>query len=224
MPSLVLGPMLRHVGARDATVWLEADGACEVEILGRTTRTFAVDDHHYAVVIVDDLEPGGVYEYDVRLDGQVVWPAPGSALPPSVIRTADPARPVRIAFGSCRVTAPHEPPYTERRASNPRGRGVDALHAMAWRLARRPPEELPDTLLMLGDQIYADQPPPDVVEAISRRNPVPGSPPGQLEDFRDYALCYCDAWIDEPVRWLLSTVPTAMIFDDHDLHDDLNIS
>jgi phosphodiesterase/alkaline phosphatase D-like protein len=26
------------------------------------------------------------------------------------------------------------------------------------------------------------------------------------------------------LRWLLSTLPTAMIFDDHDVHDDWNIS
>ena len=26
------------------------------------------------------------------------------------------------------------------------------------------------------------------------------------------------------MRWLLSVIPTAMIFDDHDVHDDWNIS
>ena len=26
------------------------------------------------------------------------------------------------------------------------------------------------------------------------------------------------------IRWLLSTVPSAMIFDDHDVHDDWNTS
>ena len=32
------------------------------------------------------------------------------------------------------------------------------------------------------------------------------------------------AWTDPEIRWLLSTVPTAMIFDDHDLRDDCNTS
>ena len=36
MPSLVLGPLLRHVGEHDATVWVETDAACTVEVLGHT--------------------------------------------------------------------------------------------------------------------------------------------------------------------------------------------
>src|SRR3712207_8152847 len=32
------------------------------------------------------------------------------------------------------------------------------------------------------------------------------------------------AWQDEANRWLLSTLPSAMIFDDHDVRDDWNTS
>ena len=35
---------------------------------------------------------------------------------------------------------------------------------------------------------------------------------------------YRDSWSDPEVRWLLSTVPSAMIFDDHDVRDDWNTS
>ena len=35
---------------------------------------------------------------------------------------------------------------------------------------------------------------------------------------------YDDAWTDPEIRWLMSTVPTAMIFDDHDVRDDWNTS
>jgi hypothetical protein len=43
-------------------------------------------------------------------------------------------------------------------------------------------------------------------------------------DFEEYTQLYRDSWSDPAMRWLLSTVSTAMIFDDHDVHDDWNIS
>src|SRR4028119_1882131 len=83
MPDLVLGPVLRHAGLSDATVWVETDEWCEVEVLGCPSPTFRGGDHHYALVHVTGLEPGTVREYEVKLDGAVVWPAPGSPFPPS---------------------------------------------------------------------------------------------------------------------------------------------
>lgn len=35
MPALVLGPMVRYVDSEFATIWLQTDAACDVEILGR---------------------------------------------------------------------------------------------------------------------------------------------------------------------------------------------
>ena len=35
MAELILGPILRYVDATSATVWVETDGPCEVEMLGR---------------------------------------------------------------------------------------------------------------------------------------------------------------------------------------------
>ncbi|HET7514429.1 MAG TPA: alkaline phosphatase D family protein, partial [Gaiella sp.] len=49
-------------------------------------------------------------------------------------------------------------------------------------------------------------------------------PGEQVADFEEYTRLYREAWSDPDVRWLLSTVPTTMIFDDHDVHDDWNIS
>ena len=46
----------------------------------------------------------------------------------------------------------------------------------------------------------------------------------QISDFEEYCRLYRDAWCEPAVRWLLSTVPTAMIFDDHDVIDDWNTS
>ena len=70
MRELVLGPMLRYVGEREAAIWVETDAACEVEILGTRERTFCVCGHHYALVCIGDLEEGAWHEYEVLLDGE----------------------------------------------------------------------------------------------------------------------------------------------------------
>ena len=208
MAHLVLGPILRHVGQTDATVWVETTQPCEVEVLGHTARTFAVEGHHYALVCIDGLAPGARQEYEVALDGEVAWPQRDSALPPSVIRTLGHPGAVRVAFGSCRVALPHEPPYTLPKDADPRGRGPDALQALALRLiaGSSPP---PDVLVMLGDQIYADEVSPGTREFIRRRRGLAGPHGDDAEDFEDYHHLYLDAWGEPTIRWLLSTVPAA---------------
>ncbi|MBA2644074.1 MAG: alkaline phosphatase family protein [Solirubrobacterales bacterium] len=224
MPELVLGPLLRYVGEREATIWVEADSPCEVSVLGRRTPTFCVDGHHYALVAVRDLEPGRVYEYDVHLGDRRCWPPDTGDQPPSSIRTIDPARSLRLNFGSCRVSVPHEPPYTLTKDEDDRGREIDALYALAQQLRERPRAEWPDLLLMLGDQVYVDEDAPQTRAFIRARRDT-GTPPGEgVADFEEYTRLYREAWGDTTLRWLLSTVSTAMIFDDHDVHDDWNTS
>ena len=75
-------------------------------MLGRRARTFRVGGHHYALVVVEDLEPGSTTPYEVHLDGERVWPPERSAFPPSRIRTPGGPGPFRIAFGSCRYATP----------------------------------------------------------------------------------------------------------------------
>src|SRR3978361_1814023 len=87
MAEILLGPMLRYVSSHAATIWLETDRACTVEILGRQAETFCVAGHPYALVIVEDLAPGTSTEYRVTIDGRVRWPESNSTLPPSRIRT-----------------------------------------------------------------------------------------------------------------------------------------
>src|SRR5919198_1073386 len=77
-----LGPLLRYVGETEAVIWVEPDRSCEVEVLGRRERTFCVCGHHYALVRCGGLDPGRWYEYQVRLDGELVWPR-GDDFPPS---------------------------------------------------------------------------------------------------------------------------------------------
>jgi hypothetical protein len=224
MPELILGPLLRYAGETDATVWVETDTACEVEVLGCRSRTFHVEGHHYALVHVADLEPGGAYEYEVLLDGERRWPEAGSLFPPSVIRTRSDGEAVKLVFGSCRISAPHEPPYTLSSEEDERGLGVDALYATAMRLRDEPADNLPHALVLLGDQIYAHKPPFDTLYFIRSCRDTSKPPGEEVASFEEYARLYRDSWGDPAIRWLLSTVPSAMIFDDHEVADDWNVS
>ena len=228
VPELVLGPLLRHVGPSDATVWVETDSPCEVGVVvggaSHRARTFRVGDHHYALVHVTELEPGSSYEYEVTLDAEKVWPEAGSPFPPSLIRTLGDGRALKLVFGSCRISAPHEPPYSLSHEQDERGLGVDALYAMAMRLRNRTAGELPHALVLLGDQVYAHKPPQSTLEFIRARRDTSEPPGEEVADFEEYTRLYWDSWKDPTIRWLLSTVPTAMIFDDHEVSDDWNIS
>jgi hypothetical protein len=223
MPSLVLGPLLRYVSETEAVIWVETDASCEVEVLGTRERTFCVCDHHYALVCCGGLEPGTWHEYEVLLDGERVWPR-DDGFPASEFRTYPKDGPLQIAFGSCRVAAPHQPPYSLTKDEDERGREIDALRTLALRMRHQPREEWPDVLLMLGDQVYADEVSP-ATRAFIETKRDPSEPPGErVVDFEDYTQLYLESWSDPDIRWLLSVVSTAMIFDDHDVHDDWNIS
>ena len=223
MPSLVLGPVLRYVGETEAVVWVETDSDCEVEVLGTRERTFCVCDHHYALVCCGGLDPGSWHEYEVLLDGERAWPT-DDGFPASAFRTYPKENALRVVFGSCRVAAPHEPPYSLRKDEDPRGREIDALHTMALRMREQPRDEWPDVLLMLGDQVYADEVSPAALAFIETKRDTDETPGERVLDFDDYTQLYLESWSDPAIRWLLSTVSTAMIFDDHDVHDDWNIS
>jgi hypothetical protein len=223
-PLLVLGPLLRYVGETTVTIWVETDRACQVEILGHRVRTFEVAGHHYGLVVVGGLRPGAECEYQVALDGTVRWPEPGSEFPPSVLRTLNPARPLRLVFGSCRIAELPVPPRRRGRARHEQEHRADALGAYALDLRETPRERWPDVLLMIGDQVYADEVGPATRQFIEERRD-PSRPPGyQAADFLEYCFLYREAWSEPSVRWLMSVIPTTMIFDDHDVHDDWNIS
>lgn len=221
MPSLVLGPMLRYTDGERATVWVETDAPCEVAVLGHRARTFTVHGHHYALVLVEGLAPGRAYPYRVTLDGRHVWGAlegpVGTTMPEGRIRTFDPDRPVRVVVGSCRASVGHS-------AAERRTHGVDALRAYALRMARAPEHEWPDVLLLVGDQVYADETTPQMRAHIASRRSLDEPPGKEVADFGEYAELYRLAWSDPVVRWLFATVPTAMVFDDHDIRDDWNTS
>ncbi|MEV5610442.1 alkaline phosphatase D family protein [Streptomyces sp. NPDC052225] len=224
MARLRLGPLLRYVDEEAATVWVEASRPCVAEVRCKdgargSAHTFQIDGHHYALIPVTGLTPGTETSYEVTLDGGRVWPEAGSRFPDSTIRTPQhgtPDNPLRVAFGSCRWAAPpadeHDPV------------GPDALDTLAARLAAHPDTERPDILVLLGDQVYADETSPATQQWLARRRDLREEPGNQVADYQEYTRLYYESWLDPEIRWLLSTVPSAMIFDDHDLIDDWNTS
>ncbi|MER6343839.1 alkaline phosphatase D family protein [Streptomyces sp. NPDC001595] len=221
MAELRLGPLLRFTDGTSATVWVETSRPCTAEVrcadgARGSSRTFQVAGHHYALVTVTGLTPGTTTAYEVILDDHHVWPLPDSRFPPSVIRTGLTDDPVRISFGSCRWAAP------PGHGSDPAG--PDALDTLAERLAAAPEGERPDVLLLLGDQVYADEVSPATRDWLAARRDLSEPPGAQVADYEEYTRLYYESWLDPEVRWLLSTVPSCMIFDDHDVIDDWNTS
>ncbi|HEU5206373.1 MAG TPA: hypothetical protein VFT94_02075, partial [Gaiellaceae bacterium] len=166
--DLLVGPLLRYVGTETATIWVETTKPCEVSVLGHRARTFHVEGHHYALVIVDGLEPGTSSTYELMLDDVVVWPRADDERPPPCIRTRKDEPSARLVFGSCRVGAPEKLPYTLASEEHEHGVGVDALWAYAKNL-RQGVMDWPDALVLLGDQVYADEVPPDTAAFIRSR-------------------------------------------------------
>jgi hypothetical protein len=231
MAKLILGPVLRYVSETEATIWVETDGSCEVGVSSgdgkgfeATEETFEVQEHHYALVCVEDLEPGQIYEYEVAIDGERCWPLADSEFPPSVIRTLHPERPIEMVFGSCRVALPHEPPYNLSKDEDPDGREYDALYAKALKMREQSREDWPHLMLMLGDQVYVDEGSPETREYIRSTRGTAEEPGEQVMNFEEYTRLYWESWGDPAIRWLLSTVSMSMVIDDHDMSDDWNIS
>ncbi|MGW0816115.1 alkaline phosphatase D family protein [Streptomyces viridiviolaceus] len=222
MAQLRLGPLLRYTDGSTATVWVEASRPCTAEVrcadgARGTTRTFQIAGHHYALVTVTGLTAGTATEYEVLLDDARVWPLPDSRFPPSVIRTpGEDDDGLRVVFGSCRWAAP------PAGGSDPVG--PDALDTLSARIASDPDGERPDVLVLLGDQVYADEVSDATRHWLAARRDLGDAPGDQVADYEEYTHLYYESWLDPDVRWLLSTVPSCMIFDDHDVIDDWNTS
>ena len=222
---LVLGPLVRYVDQTCASVWVETRDAVRVTVRAADrswdARTFRVHDHHYALVEVHGLEPGTIAPYTVELDGEQVWPPAtgedGSEYPPSVIATLKPGKPLRMAYGSCRTSVAHDEGGNSTH-------GVDALRSLALKMATDEDARWPDLVLFLGDQVYADETTEEMQRFIADRRDISEPPGKELKDYEEYAHLYTLAWSDPLNRWLLSTLPSLMIFDDHDVRDDWNTS
>ena len=151
-----------------------------------------------------------------------MWPTDDER-PRPFIRTREWERRLRLAFGSCRLGASQPTSVTSPWSAEVERTGIDALWAYSKALQRGDVEH-PDALLLLGDQVYADEVSPATAAFIKARRDTTRPPYEEIANFEEYTRLYRESWSDPDIRWLLSTVPSVMIFDDHDVRDDWNIS
>ncbi|WP_206510824.1 alkaline phosphatase D family protein [Rhodococcus sp. BGS-1C] len=224
---LVLGPLVRYVGAHDASFWFEFDAPGTVRVrtdigVAGEAKTWGIHGHHYALVALTGLPQNTALDYEVTFDGANVWPKPPET---ASIHTVDPDGPVTLAFGSCRRGDNYSDQSLQRI-------GADALAGLGNRMATQDSSRWPQALLLLGDQVYADDPSPEILERLRARRGAGHGPDSvrgtdaedEICDFEEYSWLYHESWGAEPVRKLLASVPSCMILDDHDLRDDWNSS
>ena len=192
-----------------------------------------VGSHHFALISIDGLQPATWYTYELDISdvNKINDVEPERVMPVlegditsqenvplihcfrtlnavDVIQpqTAQTSRQLRIAYGSCRKSEEQS---------------IDALSAFASWLTERydqREEQWPHLLLLIGDQIYADQPP----DFLTRSHPQLAHGANTFEDF---TLLYKHAWTnDKSVRQVLAVLPTYMIFDDHEITNNWNAS
>lgn len=215
MEELCAGPLVRAICPDGVAIWTEWKRPGEVmlrvlpeqgegdspqahaPLLGHT-RTVTVGGRHYALSVLKGLQTATWHTY--RLSHASKPDEPELAIEDALycFRTLDPphaGKALRLAYGSCR---------------NESAPGPDALSSFGrWLRAHLAERETlwPHLLLLLGDQIYAD-----------------GSPGQQVRTFEEFAQTYVRAWTEDvDVRQLLAMVPSAMIFDDHEITNSWNI-
>ncbi len=223
-PKLLLGPIVRGTAPKDLTVWVELDRPCKVDVNGTRVSTFCIAGHHYALVPLRPVTPDVIsISYSVIADGSLLWPPP--EIGPSAATIALPVvnSAIQIAGGSCRQQAP-EPLWFRRKSSSYGDLGPDALATLAHEIESgvRP---APHLILLTGDQVYADEKHESVECRLAIRR---GGPPEfgrpDVTSFEEYTWLYQHTWAHPKIRRLLATVPSLMVFDDHDIIDDWNTS
>jgi hypothetical protein len=238
-PVLTCGPLVRYVDRGSAVIWLEVreplqvEVQVEVEVPGSAivaasgvpssfrVWTVGIEDSYYAWVALAWLVPDTWYRYRIvghRRDGSSIplWPdgrLSGVGLP-SVFKTLPSwsLDTFRMAYGSCRKGYPvldEKAPAT----------GPDALEGLGELMRKNFDQRdsaWPHVLHLMGDQIYAD----DFSRGLMRKFGH-----DLAAKFTEFAQIYREAWTARPaVRWALSCVPSFMIFDDHEIDDDWNIT
>ena len=234
MTHLRVGPLVRATNATSVVIWAELPYPCTLVLNGQpldTTQPYRVSVHTHTVTIggryyiapqLQGLQPATWYSYELVIQAKQRESIEHIDEPIAFcFRTMDtddesdtseqlssftPRRQLRVAYGSCRkFVAPQ----------------VDALSAFGrWLREHNEQKEAvwPHLLLLIGDQIYADQPP----QEVKQRYP-------QLQDgattFEDFALLYNYVWTqDSDVQQVLACIPTFMIFDDHEITNNWNIT
>jgi PhoD-like phosphatase len=237
---LRVGPLVRATSADSTIIWSEWTHTCAVsltawpdvqpngrqaDVLTLHTDTITVGGRHYAALQLTGLQAATWYTYHLTSSMQANRPSPETTLSTShrpglrqCFRTLDPLsmdQGLRLAYGSCRKLDTPAP---------------DALSAFGSWLIRHIDERetvWPRLLLLIGDQIYAD-------EQIGRRKRAHTAPQGKrpittrlqgAQTFADFASLYEQVWTsDDGIRQVLAVLPTFMILDDHEITNSWNIA
>lgn len=192
---LRLGPIIGHTDATSTRIWAQVfddPGLYTLRIQGMgsfpfvSTETSALE-FRTAIAMANGLRPDRIYSYQVFRRGRFIPRSRGR------FRTMpDPSSMSDILFSAISCNSLK----------------VDG----EWeRLAAFVENSQPRFLIMMGDQVYIDDDPPDVFDEHFDSRP----------SVRRQALAekYRLNWQREPVRRVLANVPTYMIWDDHEIRD-----
>jgi len=193
---LVLGPVLGHTDHRSTRIWIQVPDdprvyAVRVDGVGlfpfESTEIGGAIEFGTAIARVGGLEPDRRYTYRVQRAGRYLSGARGSmrTMPPPESMT-----PLLFDAISCN----------------------GAAKLGAWQqFADHVEKAQPSFIVMMGDQVYLDEDPPDIfaehfnADRATRR--------------RAMAEKYRFNWAREPVARLLANTPCYMVWDDHDIRD-----
>lgn len=213
MSEVRIGPLVRSIHPDAVAIWSEWSQPCEVvlivtpinsqqEACSTCTRTVNVGGRYFALSRVSGLQPATWYNYTLR--NSASSPGRESELLQCfrTLDVPDAKNPLRLAYGSCRKLSDMQP---------------DAFSAFgSWLLHHQDERESlwPRFLLMIGDQIYADE----YVEKPGKGRFA------RVQSFEDFARIYTETWTsDDGIRQVFAALPTYMIFDDHEITNAWNL-
>lgn len=224
MSYLRIGPLVRAVTGTSAVLWVECTQPCTVIItalaengsaeqettpLHAQMHTITVSNHYYAAPELRNLQPATWYRYHITIqvaDGTTSEVSTALLQCFRTLADTPTTMPLRLAYGSCRKPGSPE---------------VDALSLFgSWLTSHieQRDELWPSVLLLIGDQIYADQPSEELLQHYPQL--VNGA-----TTFEEFTLCYQHAWMhDTGTRQALALIPSSMIFDDHEVYNNWNTS
>jgi hypothetical protein len=192
LPLVLAGPILRHVGPQEVTVWIalqearsvtltvteETSGASK-QVMAGSRQTVAIGDNLHVVAVTalplpgqlagDALAPEVVYYYDLQFD------AGETLLEPGVVASSSTAAGAALSYDAVKLPSFSLPPHdlykvrlVHGSCRKPSGPNVDTL-ALVDRfiqIANNQPStfalDRPHQLFLTGDQIYAD----DVADSL----------------------------------------------------------
>lgn len=231
MGDLCVGPFVRAIRPDGVAIWTEWSHPCEVTLTvteadhgaGQEPSSFAarvqtimVGGRYYALSQLEGLQPATWYSYQVGASTQKIesisFAEEANVQCFRTLDLPDAQNTLRLAYGSCRKLSAIEP---------------DALSAFgSWLIASIEQRESvwPHLLLLIGDQIYADDFTGRRKQKRFHARPDPAAEPVETQAFEDFALMYLEAWADQGTRQVFAVLPTYMIFDDHEISNGWNTS